>query len=67
MKGFIKITDMRKDDHYLNVDYIVKISRTGNGHAGSSFIWVVGTEKPTIFQTDSTPEEIIEMINLAKS
>lgn len=67
MKGFIKITDVNKQDHYLNVDYLVKFSPTSEGHDGKTFIWIVGTQSPTIFQTDSTPEEIADMIDLAKS
>lgn len=67
MKGFIKIIDVNNDVHYLNVDYLVKFAPTSEGHEGKTFIWVVGTQSPTIFQTDSTPEEIENMIKLAKS
>ena len=67
MKGFIKITDVNKQELYLNVDYISRFSPTSEGHEGKTFIWVVGTQKTTLFQTDSAPEEIADMIDLAKS
>jgi len=67
MKGFIKITDVNNQEHYLNIDYIAKFSSTSEGHEGKAFIWLVGTQSATIYQTDSTPEEIVDMIELAKS
>lgn len=32
MKGFIKITDVSTNEHYINVDYIIKFSPTNEGH-----------------------------------
>lgn len=67
MKGFIKITDTRNKLHYLNVDYIIKIGATNEGHAGNSFIYVTSGQSVATYQTNSSPEEIIQMIDEAKS
>lgn len=63
MKGFIKITDVREQEHYLNLDYILKFVPVLNANA-NAVIYIVGLEKVTKIYTKTTAEEIVDMIDL---
>lgn len=64
MKGFIKITDVREQEHYLNLAYILKFVPVLNAN-GNTVIYIVGLEKVTKIYTNTTAEEIADMIDLA--
>lgn len=65
MKGFIKITDVRQKEQYLNVKHIIKFTATSKGHEGNtSIVFDKVTDFATI-TTSSTPDEIADMIDLA--
>ncbi|MEP6804660.1 MAG: hypothetical protein ABI892_09060 [Flavobacterium sp.] len=65
MKGFIKVTDINNQEHYLNINYIMKFSPLNKDYDGKTMVYVHGNEKITIIQSNNTVEEIIEMIDLA--
>ena len=65
MKGFIKITDINQNDHYLNINYITKFSPLNEDYDGKTMLYVSGNEKITRIQTNTTAEEIVGMIDLA--
>jgi len=65
MKGFIKITDLHEQEHYLNIDYILKFDPLINSN-GNTVIHIVGLEKVSKLYTKTTAEEIVDMIDLAR-
>ncbi|AWA30973.1 hypothetical protein HYN48_13285 [Flavobacterium magnum] len=60
MKGFIKVIDVNDKEHFLNIDYIIKFTPTGQAHRGNA---IVTTVSETI-QTTTTVDEIVDMIKL---
>lgn len=65
MKGFIKITDVNDQEHYLNINYITRFCPLDEGHEGKTVFYLSGNEKLTRIQTNNTSEEIVDMIDLA--
>ena len=65
MKGFIKITDINQNEHYLNINYIMKFSPLNEDYDGKTMLYVSGNDKITRIQTNTTSEEIVDMIDLA--
>ena len=61
MKGFIKVTDTSERVHFLNVRYIIKFTPTNQNFVGNT---IITTSLETI-QTTTTPEEIVDMIQLS--
>lgn len=64
MKGFIKITDLHDQEHYLNLAYILKFEPLKNSSA-STVLFVLGLENAHKLYTKTTAEEIVDMIDLA--
>ena len=60
MGGFIKIIDTNERVHYLNVNYIISFKPTSEILAGNTIIKTTTEE----IQTSTTPEEVMDMINL---
>ncbi|WP_394760044.1 hypothetical protein [Flavobacterium sp.] len=60
MKGFIKVIDVNDKEHFLNIDYIIKFTPTGQTLRGNA---IVTTVSETI-QTTTTVDEIVDMIKL---
>lgn len=66
MKGFIKITDMHDQEHYLNINHIIKFNPLNEDYDGNTIIYLAGGDRVVTIQTSATPEEVIDMIDLAK-
>lgn len=60
MSVFIKITDKNQREHYLNTSYIRKFR-----YSNEKKCTILETVDDKMYIT-ATPEEIIDMINLAK-
>ncbi|MBC7847254.1 MAG: hypothetical protein H7Y10_12255 [Flavobacterium sp.] len=61
MKGFIKITDVRENIHYLNVNHIINFGPVSANLAGNTIIKTTTEE----IQTSTTSEEVVDMIDLS--
>lgn len=69
MKGFIKIVDVNEKEHYLNTHYIIKFTPIYENSTGATRIYVFENQEDTLRKiiTAATPEEVLDMINLARS
>lgn len=68
MKGFIKIIDTSDNEHYINISYIIKFEPAEQeGIYGKTAISIRGYKIPYTIATKTTPEEIVDMIDLARS
>jgi hypothetical protein len=65
MKGFIKITDVNQYENYLNINHIVKFNPLNGDYDGNTIIYLAGGQNVVTIQTSTTPEEVIDMIDLA--
>jgi hypothetical protein len=65
MTGFIKITDVQNRVHYINVNHIIKFTTADARATSNTIIRIIGGDNTTAIQTSTTPEEIMDMIDLA--
>ncbi|MBP1222908.1 hypothetical protein [Flavobacterium sp. 1355] len=67
MKGFIKITNLRGQIIYLNIDYIIKFNElpSKNGTKNTVIRVTSGQEVATLL-TNTSAEEIANMIEISK-
>lgn len=65
MKGFIKITDVNDQEHYLNITHVIKFNPLNEDYDGNTIIYLAGGDRVVTIQTSTTPEEVVDMIDLA--
>lgn len=65
MKDFIKVIDVNEEEHYLNINFIIRFTTISEDYKGNTIIYLQGTQKSISIQTNSTPQEVVDMIDLA--
>jgi hypothetical protein len=65
MKGFIKIKDINQVEQFINIDYVIKFGGLNEDYEGKSILYIKFGEKVSTLQSESTVDEIIELINSA--